>query len=314
MTLRQSLDGRVCFWYAGESESCCDHFRFALDGTNLLQREGTSTAWTEFCTDVAAGTHDLAWSYQKDGSVSLGWDGFWVDDLFLPGAHTETCDDGNTAAGDGCGPTCLREECGNGYFDAGEECDDGNLESTDACTASCRAAFCGDRNVNWSAASDDFETGALAQLPWAAGAGTDGWAVVRAPATAHGGQHGLVSQNHAHSSTGWVELPLTTVAAGRVCFWYRGESESGYDWFNFALDGTQLVHVAGSHTTWTEACFDVPASGAHTFRWEYTKDGSASVGSDGFSIDDVRFPPVVETCDDGNTTAGDGCNSTCRSE
>ncbi|MBI5486339.1 MAG: DUF4215 domain-containing protein [Deltaproteobacteria bacterium] len=315
LTLRQSFGGRFCFWYAGESESGYDYFRFSLDGTNLVTTAGSSTTWTEFCSDVAAGDHDLAWSYQKDGSGDTGWDAWYVDDLSLPIPRVESCDDGNTTAGDGCGPTCLREECGNGWLDPGEECDDGDLDSDDACTASCRNAFCGDHNVNWSPASDGFETGDLTQLPWSAGATTDGWAVVRAPATAYGGQYGLVSQNNGRAgSTGWVELPLTTVAAGRVCFWYRGESESGYDYFNFALDGTQLVHVAGSHTTWTEACFDVPTPGAHTFRWEYTKDGSADVGADAYSIDDVRFPPIAETCDDGNSVTGDGCNSTCRSE
>jgi cysteine-rich repeat protein len=258
--------------------------------------------------------HDFAWSYQKDVSIHTGWDAFYIDDLRLATGGTEDCDDGNHVGGDGCGPGCRFEICGNGILDGGEECDDGNLESTDGCTASCRNSVCGDGNVNWSAPSDGFETGDLTQLPWSAGAGTNGWAVVSAPAAAHGGLDGLVSQNNGRaSSTGWVELALTTVAAGRVCFWYRGVSESGYDYFNFLLDGTRLVHTSGT-VAWTEACFDVPAAGAHTFRWEYTKDGSADTGADAFSIDDVRFPPVLETCDDGNTAAGDGCNTNCRTE
>ena len=76
----------------------------------------------------------------------------------------------------------------------------------------------------------------------------------------------------------------------------------------------RLVHVSGTHAAWTEACFDVPTPGPHSFRWEYTKDGSVDTGNDAWSIDDVRFPPVAETCDDGNTVAGDGCSSTCRIE
>jgi len=37
-------------------------------------------------------------------------------------------------------------------------------------------------------------------------------------------------------------------------------------------------------------------------------------GLDRFAIDDVRFPMVLEACDDGNTDAGDGCNTNCFTE
>jgi cysteine-rich repeat protein len=313
VTLHEYADGPVCFWYAGESESCCDSFTFSVDGASLLSRAGSYTTWTEFCTDVAAGTHDFVWSYSKDGSVNTGWDAFYIDDLTLPAERTETCDDGNTVGGDGCGPTCLLEECGNGYLDAGEECDDGNLESTDGCSAACRFSLCGDSNVNWSAPSDGFETENLTQLPWSAGAGTNGWAVLRDAAAAHTGRDGLVSGNGGlASTTSWVEIPLTTVADGNVCFWYAGESESCCDHLYFRIDGTTQLTAQGA-VAWTEACYAVTA-GAHTFRWEYSKDSSVNTGLDRFAIDDVRFPPVLETCDDGNATAGDGCNTNCRVE
>lgn len=54
---------------------------------------------------------------------------------------TEACDDGNTAAGDGCSPACAEEPppavCGNGVLDAGEQCDDGNSITGDGCSAQC---------------------------------------------------------------------------------------------------------------------------------------------------------------------------------
>lgn len=49
----------------------------------------------------------------------------------------ELCDDGNVLAGDGCGPTCLTEVCGNGVLDPGEECDDGNVLAADGCGPTC---------------------------------------------------------------------------------------------------------------------------------------------------------------------------------
>lgn len=60
----------------------------------------------------------------------------------------EECDDGNTAAGDGCGADCLVERpegCGDGIVDAEEECDDGNAVHDDDCSNLCRRPFCGDR-------------------------------------------------------------------------------------------------------------------------------------------------------------------------
>ena len=51
----------------------------------------------------------------------------------------EECDDGNTAANDGCSPTCTIEVpvCGNGFVDVGEDCDDGNLVNGDGCSSAC---------------------------------------------------------------------------------------------------------------------------------------------------------------------------------
>ena len=63
----------------------------------------------------------------------------------------ETCDDGNTTAGDGCSATCALEDgwtcpsggvcraarCGDGIRRGAEQCDDGNAASGDGCSAAC---------------------------------------------------------------------------------------------------------------------------------------------------------------------------------
>jgi cysteine-rich repeat protein len=59
----------------------------------------------------------------------------------------ETCDDGNTAGGDGCSAACQTEPppppphegcCGDGVMDDGETCDDGNTTSGDGCSDTCQ--------------------------------------------------------------------------------------------------------------------------------------------------------------------------------
>jgi len=59
----------------------------------------------------------------------------------------EACDDGNTADGDACTPSCGPPTCGDGIVQLGESCDDGNTDATDDCLPSCLHAFCGDRAV-----------------------------------------------------------------------------------------------------------------------------------------------------------------------
>jgi cysteine-rich repeat protein len=157
---------------------------------------------------------------------------------------------------------------------------------------------------------DGFETGDLSLLPWTAGSGTDGFAVLSAAAAARSGSHGLASQNEGRASTtAWIELPLTVMEDGEVCFWYVGESEGCCDHFRFLVDGVEQISDSGT-VPWTLACSPVTA-GSRTFRWEYSKDFSVDSGADRFAIDDVLLPMTAEACDDGNVDDGDGCSSTC---
>jgi cysteine-rich repeat protein len=68
----------------------------------------------------------------------------------------EQCDDGNTDAGDGCGPDCMVEtppHCGDCVvdYDELEQCDDCNTASGDGCSDTCQREAgprCGDGNLD----------------------------------------------------------------------------------------------------------------------------------------------------------------------
>ncbi|MBN1207074.1 MAG: amidohydrolase family protein [Myxococcaceae bacterium] len=68
-----------------------------------------------------------------------GKDDSFCGDSLVEGA--EQCDDGNTAAGDGCSSTCTQETqvqaCGNGVREIEEACDDGNAQDGDGCESTC---------------------------------------------------------------------------------------------------------------------------------------------------------------------------------
>jgi cysteine-rich repeat protein len=75
------------------------------------------------------------------------------------GCFFEECDDGNSAAGDGCDEHCFVERCGNGVRQPSEECDDGNETDGDGCSAACLVEWtCGDGVNEGNEACDDGNT------------------------------------------------------------------------------------------------------------------------------------------------------------
>ncbi len=117
----------------------------------------------------------------------------------------------------------------------------------------------------------DYTTGGNA--PW-----------VTSTSSYHTGARSAKAGTITHSQTTWM---TRTASGGNASFWYRVSSEPGYDYFNFYVDSTRLIHAAGT-VNWTQYSTTVPA-GTHTLKWEYTKDQSVSGGSDTAWIDDLQL-------------------------
>jgi len=82
--------GSVSFRVRVSSEPDFDVMRFYVDG--VLQPSAqwsgtTNTAWQLYSVPVTAGIHTLTWSFEKDGSASVGQDAAWIDAVTLP-SHT----------------------------------------------------------------------------------------------------------------------------------------------------------------------------------------------------------------------------------
>ena len=83
---------------------------------------------------------------------------------------------------------------------------------------------------------------------------------------------------------------FTCQSSGDVTFYVKVSSEVNYDKLQFWIDGT-LKDTWSGNVGWTECIYQV-ASGSHTLKWTYSKDGSVSGGSDAAWVDFISIPSI----------------------
>jgi len=79
--------GDITFFSKVDSEGNYDYLRFYIDGTQQDEWSGEGNDWAENSYPVSVGTHTFKWTYEKDGSVSIGSNCGWVDFITFP-AHS----------------------------------------------------------------------------------------------------------------------------------------------------------------------------------------------------------------------------------
>lgn len=85
LTRTFTVAGNVSFRVRVSSEEGFDFLRFYVDGVKKAEWSGTTnTTWQAFSLPLTAGSHTLRWSYEKDGSASMGQDAAWIDALTVP--------------------------------------------------------------------------------------------------------------------------------------------------------------------------------------------------------------------------------------
>lgn len=81
-TITVAVAARLSFWLYTSSESGFDYLRVYVDGVQQGQWSGT-TAWTQAALELSAGSHAIEWRYTKDGSLNIGDDRVWIDDVVI---------------------------------------------------------------------------------------------------------------------------------------------------------------------------------------------------------------------------------------
>jgi hypothetical protein len=96
-----------------------------------------------------------------------------------------------------------------------------------------------------------------------------------------------------HSQSSYIETSIT--GPGTLSFYWKVSSESGFDYLRFLFDGVEQTGAISGESGWMQKVYTI-ASGVHTLRWAYDKDGSVSRGSDAGWLDSVTFIQGSERC------------------
>jgi len=131
-------------------------------------------------------------------------------------------------------------------------------------------------------------SGAIDNDAWTVTTGGNGnWA--GQSGTSHDTVDAAKSGTITNSQSTWME---TTVAGpGTLSFWWKVSSEGLYDKLKYYVDGVVQGSGISGESGWVQVTGVSVAAGSHTIKWEYSKDGSVSAGSDAGWVDQVVFAP-----------------------
>lgn len=132
--------------------------------------------------------------------------------------------------------------------------------------------------------SGGFESGTIAPFSTSGNGGS--WTVTSTSGQFNAGAYGIKSGSGVHSSSSNLDLSVTIPAGGSsFSFNYRVDSESGYDYLRFYIDGVQQNQWSGT-VAWATFSGSLTA-GSHTLSWRYEKDGSTNTGLDAAFLDQI---------------------------
>jgi hypothetical protein len=137
---------------------------------------------------------------------------------------------------------------------------------------------------------EDWETGNFTKFPWTFG-GNSQWALDNV--TKFEGQYAAKTDIISHNQSVALIVNYDVMFDDTISFYRKVSTELFHDMLSFYIDGTRVGQWSGNQN-WKRMAFPVMA-GAHTFKWEYLKDGSGSSGSDAAWVDFIVFPPERKT-------------------
>jgi hypothetical protein len=84
-----------------------------------------------------------------------------------------------------------------------------------------------------------------------------------------------------------TSLVTTVTGPTKLKFWWRSDSEAGFDFLRVTVDGVEPFAGISGNTAWQQKTISLTA-GEHTVRWTYSKDDSVTGGLDAAWVDQVK--------------------------
>ncbi|MFO0596379.1 MAG: DUF4215 domain-containing protein [Myxococcaceae bacterium] len=273
----------------GCKEVCDDGNTVSGDGcsANCLSDERcrngiVDAAGAEQCDDGNQVDTD---SCRNDCHAGYGCGNGVVDNDGAGPGFDESCDNGTTSDSAACDHDCTTPVCGDGVVNAAanESCDPGTVgRNVDSCNSDCTVAACGDGKINRAFTPP----GATSPEACDDGNATDG------------------DGCSAHCQIETCGDGATNTANGEQCDDGNRVDTDG------CRNNCQLPRCGDGLTSATEACDDGTNTATCDFDCSVPACGDGKVNR-AFTPNGATSP---EECDDGNTTAGDGCSTLCHIE
>jgi len=131
---------------------------------------------------------------------------------------------------------------------------------------------------------ESFESASFEVFPWI-NLSAKPWVI--SSANTFDGVFSARSGSISHNSSSVLILRTYFPEPDTMRFYYKVSSELTYDYFQFNLNGTEILRRSGE-TNWIKQSVPVPA-GYNKMEWIYKKDNSVSQGADGAWVDLIDF-------------------------
>ncbi|MBP5797933.1 MAG: hypothetical protein J6W26_06635 [Bacteroidales bacterium] len=148
-------------------------------------------------------------------------------------------------------------------------------------------------NAEYSEFFVNFETGSFSQANFNNTSAGSNYPWIVTNNTSASGSYCMMSGNNGiASSSSAISLTHVFESPGYISFDAKCMGEgSSWDVCTFYIDGEKKFEKGANGNTWDSYFYSI-ISGTHTFKWQYTKDGSVNPTGDAFYVDNIALVAV----------------------